>query len=104
MVIVVARFRPKAERVDDFVALLKDVQAASREDHGCLHYGYYAEVADPLQYVAVEEWRDMAALEAHLRTPHVARLIAALPEFADGPLDIAAHTVAESGPLPLPHR
>ena len=44
----------------------------------------------------------MEALEAHLRTPHVARLIAALPEFADGPLDIAAHTVAESGPLPLP--
>ena len=102
MVIVVARFRPRAERLDDFVALLREVQAASRADDGCLNYGYYAEVADPLHYVAVEEWRDMAALEAHLRTPHVARLIAALPEFADGPLDIAAHTVASSGPLPLP--
>ncbi len=102
MVLVVARFRPRADRVDDFVALLKEVQAASREDDGCLNYGYHVEIGDPLQYVAVEEWRDMAALEAHLRTPHVAKLIAALPEFADGPLEIAAHTIAESGPLPLP--
>ena len=102
MVLVVARFRPRAERLDEFVALLKEVQAASRADDGCLNYGYYSEVDDPLQYVAVEEWRDMDALEAHLRTPHVARLIAALPDFADGPLDIAAHTVAHSGPLPLP--
>ncbi len=102
MILVVARFRPRADRVDEFVALLQEVQAASREDDGCLHYGYYAEVGDPLQYVAVEEWRDTAALEAHLRTPHVAKLIAALPEFADGRLDVAAHTVAASGPLPLP--
>lgn len=102
MILVVARFRPRADRVDEFVALLKDVQAASREDEGCLKYGYHVEIADPLQYVAVEEWRDMDALKAHLRTPHVARLIGALPEFADGPLEIAAHTVAESGPLPLP--
>ena len=104
MVIVVARFRPRAERVDEFVALLQEVQSASRADDGCLNYGYYVEVGDPLQYVAVEEWRDVDALEAHLRTPHVAKLIAALPEFADGPLDIAAHTVAHSGPLPLPRR
>ena len=102
MVLVIARFRPRADRLEEFTALLREVQAASRADDGCRSYGYYAEVADPLQYVAVEEWRDMDALEAHLRTPHVARLIAALPEFADGPLDIAAHTVAESGPLPLP--
>ena len=102
MVLVIARFRPRADRLEEFVALLKEVQAASRADDGCLNYGYYSEVDDPLQYVAVEEWRDMEALEAHLRTPHVARLIAALPEFADGPLEIAAHTIAESGPLPLP--
>ena len=99
---MIARFRPKADRVDDFVALLQEVQAASREDDGCLNYGYHVAIDDPLQYVAVEEWRDMAALEAHLRTPHVAKLIAALGEFADGPLDIAAHTVTHSGPLPLP--
>ena len=102
MVLVIARFRPRADRLEEFTALLREVQAASRADDGCLNYGYHVEVSDPLSYVAVEEWRDMEALREHLRTPHVAKLIAGLPEFADGPLDIAAHTVAESGPLPLP--
>ena len=62
------------------MALLEEVQAASRRDDGCLHYGYYTEITDPLTFIAVEEWRDQEALAAHLRQSHVARLIAALPE------------------------
>ena len=102
MILVIARFRPRADRLDEFLAVLKDVQAASRLDDGCLNYGYYSNVDDSSSYVAVEEWRDMRVLEDHLRTPHVARLIAALPEHADGPPEIAAHVVSESLPLPLP--
>jgi quinol monooxygenase YgiN len=102
MVIVIARFRPRPDRLDEFLALLRDVQAASRGDYGCLNYGYYREVADDLSFIAVEEWLDMAALEAHLRTPHVARLIAALPEHSAEPPELATHVVAETVPLPLP--
>ena len=92
MVIVIARFRPRADRRDDFVALLE----------GCLHDGYYSEISDPLSFIAVEEWRDEEALAAHLGQPHIARLIAALPELGDGRPEIAAHQVAGGGPLPLP--
>jgi quinol monooxygenase YgiN len=101
VVIVIARFRPRPDRRDDLVALLEEVQAASRLDDGCLNYGYYTEITDRFSFVAVEEWRDNEALAAHLRQPHVARLIAALPELGDA-LEIAAHDVAASGPLPLP--
>jgi quinol monooxygenase YgiN len=34
---VIARFRPRPDRRDEFVALLEEVQAASRRDDGCLH-------------------------------------------------------------------
>jgi len=102
VVIVIARFRPRADRRGDFVELLEEVQAASRRDDGCLHYGYYSEISDPLSFIAVEEWRDEEALAAHLRQPHIARLIAALPELGDGRPEIAAHQVAASGPLPPP--
>jgi quinol monooxygenase YgiN len=102
MVIVIARFQPRPDRLDEFLALLRDVQAASRADAGCVSYGYHREVADDMRFVAVEEWRDMAALEAHLRTAHVARLIAALPDHAAAPPTIETHIVAETVPLPLP--
>jgi quinol monooxygenase YgiN len=102
VIIVIARFRPRPERRDDLVTLLEEVQAASRRDDGCLHYGYYAEITDPLTFIAVEEWRDREALAAHLGQSHVARLIAALPELGAGRPEIAAHEVAATRPLPLP--
>jgi quinol monooxygenase YgiN len=102
VVTVIARFRPRPDRRDDLVALLEEVQAASRRDDGCLHYGYYTEITDPLSFIAVEEWRDHEALAAHLRQSHVARLIAALPELGDGRPEIVAHQVAASAPIPLP--
>ena len=101
-VIVIARVRPRPDRHDEFVALLKEVQEASRADEGCLNYGYFSEVSDGTSFIAVEEWRDQEALAAHLRQPHIARLIAALPELGDGRPEIAAHQVAGSGPLPPP--
>jgi quinol monooxygenase YgiN len=102
MVIVIARFRPRPDRLDEFLAVLRDVQAASREDDGCHNYGYYREVADDLAFIAVEEWRDMDALAAHLRTGHVARLIAALPEHSFEPPELRTHVVADTVALPLP--
>ena len=68
MVIVIARWRPQAGRRDELVALLREVQAASRADDGCLNYGYYSDVADPDSFIAVEEWRDEEALRVHLHT------------------------------------
>jgi quinol monooxygenase YgiN len=103
MVIVIARFRPRPERRDDLLALLAEVQEASRQDDGCLNYGYYENITEASSFVAVEEWRDMDALAAHLRTEHVARLIAAIGQMAEQEaFEIAAHEVARSGPLPLP--
>ena len=102
MVIVIARFRPRSDNLDEFVALLGEVQEASRADDGCVNYGYYRGVLDESEFIALEEWRDMEALEAHLRTPHVAKLIAALPEHSAAPPELATHIVADTVPLPLP--
>ena len=102
MVLVIARFKPRPDRREELVVLLSEVQEASRRDDGCINYGYYSEVADPVSLVAVEEWRDREALEAHLRTPHVARLIEGLPALGQEPPEITVHEIASSGPLPVP--
>ena len=101
-VIVIARVRPKASTRDEFMTLLREVQEASRGDDGCVHYGYYAEIDDPDAFIAVEEWRDMPALEAHLAQPHVQRLVEALPAMLDGRPEIVAHEVSGAGTFPAP--
>ncbi len=99
MVIVIARFRPHPDQREELVVLLTEVQEASRRDEGCLNYGYFSEVADSLSFIAVEEWRDRAALDEHLRQPHVARLVSALPDLGDGSPEIVIHEIAGSGPM-----
>jgi quinol monooxygenase YgiN len=101
-VIVIARVRPKAETRAELLALLEEVQEASRRDDGCVNYGYYAEITDPDSLVAVEEWRDMAALEDHLRQPHVQKLVEALPGMLAGRPAITAHEVSDGGTVALP--
>ena len=53
------------------------MQDDSRREEGCLRYGFFAAVEDPLSFVAVEEWADRAALDRHFAQPH-------LQEFARG--------------------
>jgi quinol monooxygenase YgiN len=53
-------------------AALPAVIAATRGEEGCLEYGCYEDTSAEGRYVFVERWRDQAALERHLRTPHMA--------------------------------
>ncbi len=102
MIIVTARFRPHPDRREELVALLAEVQNASRRDDGCLNYGYFSDVVDGTSFIAVEEWRDREALDGHLRQDHVMRLVAALPQLGYGRPDVQVHVIASSGPMQLP--
>lgn len=58
---------------------LKEVQAqgildAVRREDGCLQYDYYLPVEASDTLLLVERWRDRAAQQTHLTTPHMAAL------------------------------
>ena len=55
---------------------LADVIASTRTEEGCEDYGCYEDTQSPGRYVFVERWRDKAALERHLATPHMATWMA----------------------------
>lgn len=58
---------------------LKEVQAqgildAVRQEDGCLQYAYYLPAQEDNTLLLVERWRDQAAQQVHLTTPHMAAL------------------------------
>src|SRR5215470_18975121 len=57
---------------DAIRAALADVIASTRAEDGCEDYGCYEDTQRRGRYVFVERWRDQAALDRHLRTPHMA--------------------------------
>ena len=58
---------------------LKEVQAqgiwdAVRQEDGCMQYAYYLPAQEDNTLLLVERWRDRAAQQVHLTTPHMAAL------------------------------
>ena len=51
---------------------------ATRAEDGCEHYAYAVDVADPNLLHVSERWRDEAAIDAHMATPHMGEFMAAV--------------------------
>ena len=56
----------EAEVAEIFIKL----QAASRQEPGCLMYIVHRHRTDPRQFFIYEQYRNDAALEAHRQSPH----------------------------------
>ena len=100
MIVVIGRVRCEAQNRDELVEAFEEMQDASRREDGCLRYGFFSAVEDPLSFVAVEEWRDRAALDAHIAQPHLQRFASRLLELVSGTPEVAIHEVAETKPFP----
>jgi quinol monooxygenase YgiN len=100
MLLVIGRVRCGAEKRDELVALLTRMQDDSRREDGCIRYGFFAAVEDPLSFVAVEEWRDREALDAHFAQPHLREFAAGMLELVSEQPEVAIHEVAGTSDFP----
>ncbi|MGE0179771.1 MAG: putative quinol monooxygenase [Sphingomonas sp.] len=78
MIIVTGTARFGAGEVERLKPVLVANIAASRAEEGCLHYSYAADLSDPDLIHISEQWRDEAAVGAHMTAPHMARFMAEL--------------------------
>lgn len=67
---IIALFKAQPDKVDALIAVLGEVAAPSRAEAGCVEYGFIQDETDPTVIIADETWRDAAAFESHLETPH----------------------------------
>jgi quinol monooxygenase YgiN len=58
----------------DFAANIR----ATRAEPGCAAYAYSVDVTDPNLLHVAEEWSSEEAIDAHMQSPHMAALSAAL--------------------------
>jgi quinol monooxygenase YgiN len=100
MLLVIGRVRCSAEDRDELVALLEEMQENSRREEGCLRYGFFAAVEDPLSFVAVEEWADREALDRHFAQRHLHEFTRRLLERVSERPEVAIHEVAGTKPFP----
>lgn len=100
MLLVIGRVRCEPDRRDALVALLETMQENSRREDGCLRYGFFQAVEDPLSFVAVEEWSDREALDRHFAQPHLHEFTRGLLELISEAPEVAIHEIAGTKPFP----
>ncbi len=84
MIYVVAHMQVKTDRVAAFLDSAKPVLAATRAEAGCISYLLNASVEDPTQFVFVEQWRERADLDVHVKSAHMKTFAAALRDVLAG--------------------
>jgi quinol monooxygenase YgiN len=100
MIVVVGRVRCAAEQRDELIALLTEMQDNSRAEEGCIRYGFFAAIEDPLSFIAVEEWADREALDRHFSEPHLLEFAGRLLELVSERPEVAIHEIAGTAPYP----
>ncbi len=70
MIKVVVKVTVKPECVEEFKALCQDFLKKTREEEGCISTELYEGMFEPNVYSFIDEWKDMATLEAHNKSEH----------------------------------
>jgi quinol monooxygenase YgiN len=100
VLLVIGRVQCRPEQRDTLIGLFERMQDASRREEGCLRYGFFAAVEDPLTFVAVEEWADREALDRHFAQQHLREFASGLLQAVAAPPEVAIHEVAATKPFP----
>jgi quinol monooxygenase YgiN len=100
VLLVIGRVRCDSEKRGELIDLLQKMQDDSRQEEGCLRYGFFAAVEDPLSFIAVEEWADREALDRHFAQPHLQEFAAGLLDLVSERPEVAIHEVAGTSAFP----
>ena len=85
---VTAIFEAKPDRVEDLIAVLRDLAEPSRAESGCIEYCFYQDCETPTTIFAIETWESPATLAAHAASPHFQAAAAKLGNMLTKPLAI----------------
>jgi quinol monooxygenase YgiN len=81
-------FEAKPGFENELAGLLRDLEAVSRRDPGCLEYRVFGDGDSPGTFMLYEEWTSMAALDAHNELQHVKDFFAAADPVMAGKLRV----------------
>jgi len=85
---VLARITARADTADKVRQVLVELAEQSRTETGCVAYTLFQRSDDPVLFQTVEQWRDGAAVDAHMASKHVGAAVAQVGALLAAPPEI----------------
>ncbi len=74
-------------------AFVKAIKA-TRAEKGCLTYDLNRDLEKQNLYIVYERWRDVASLETHIKSAHIATLLMEIGSMVEGPPEVRVFALA----------
>ena len=107
MIIVQGLLPLVPEQRDEALELLRWMTQESLQEEGCISYEFFVSLSDANTVLLMQEWENLATLNAHYQTKHMATFMKALPDVLRGQIRtrrFAVHeTEAPAEPPPIIH-
>ena len=99
MIVVNAIVKTTAENIVAMQGAITAMEAASREEPGCLDYTFSVELNDSSTLRITEKWQTLDDLKAHFETPHMAEFQAVMGANPPQSIDACFYEAAEIQPF-----
>ena len=96
MLVIIAKAECRPDKRAEMIDVLTATSVASRNEPGCRSHRFLADIENENAFASIEEWENQEAIDAHFQTPHVAALMAALPDLLAGAPVIEVHDIAST--------
>lgn len=83
MVKVVAKSCVKADMIDEYLKLSKEMVEETVKEEGCIKYELFQDIQDLNTMLIIEEWESEEALNKHMASEHFKRIIPQLKELRE---------------------
>ena len=88
MILVTGEITARVDAVDQIKALALAHVHRSRGEPGCISHDVHIDAENPLRFVFVERWADLAALQIHFLVPESRAFARALAKLAAEPANM----------------
>lgn len=68
-IVLIARLKVKADKIDETKAAALAIVEASRAEEGCINYDIHQSIEDETVFFWHETWKNKAAIDEHFATP-----------------------------------
>jgi quinol monooxygenase YgiN len=100
MLIVIGKAACDPAKRDEVIELMRWMQTESRQEPGCIDYGFHESVEQANEFIAVELWESKEALRTHFGAPSVAGFGARLGPLVSRAPEVEIHHVERTTAFP----
>ena len=96
-VVVVGSFKAQPGREEEGLEAFRALVAPTHAESGCILYALHRGADDPSRLAFIERWASREELDAHLKSDHVAAILARAEELFGDSADIVVYDAVPEG-------